>query len=132
MVMSNPHLNTIIDQAPSMPEEKHSDVFVHTSPPEVTTPSESQLGHSVSNDDDEIYRRFSPYRKLLITLVVSVPGFNGSTDSMLINSAIPEVAAEFNTTGNTINISNGLYILFMALSPIFWGPLSQVYGRRPV
>jgi multidrug resistance protein len=29
-----------------------------------------------------------------------------------------------------INLTNALYMLFMGISPCFWGPLSQVYGRR--
>jgi MFS family permease len=29
-------------------------------------------------------------------------------------------------------LSNALYMLFMGLSPAFWGPLAQVYGRRNV
>jgi multidrug resistance protein len=28
------------------------------------------------------------------------------------------------------NISNALYLLFMGLSPLLWGPLGQTYGRK--
>lgn len=45
-------------------------------------------------------------------------------------SAIPEVAAEYGTTGTVINISSALYMLFMGISPCFWGPASQIFGRR--
>ena len=45
-------------------------------------------------------------------------------------SAIPEVASEYNTTGTIINISSALYMLFMGISPCFWGPASQIFGRR--
>ncbi|KAF7537926.1 hypothetical protein G7054_g3347 [Neopestalotiopsis clavispora] len=83
-----------------------------------------------SLDDEQSWSRFSPLRKKVITLVVTMSGFNAAMDSMIISSAIPEVASTFNTTGSIINISNGLYMLFMALCPLFWGPLSQVYGRR--
>jgi MFS family permease len=31
-----------------------------------------------------------------------------------------------------INASNALYLASMAVSCLFWGPLSQVWGRRPV
>jgi MFS family permease len=42
------------------------------------------------------------------------------------------VAAEYGTNGSIINISNAGYMVFMAISPIIWGPISQVFGRRPV
>jgi MFS family permease len=46
--------------------------------------------------------------------------------------AVPEIAAEFSTTGTIINISNALFFVSMAVSPMFWGPLLNVIGRRPV
>lgn len=47
-------------------------------------------------------------------------------------AAIPEVAAAYGVTGSVIGINNALYIVFMGISPGFWGPLSQVYGRQKV
>ena len=78
------------------------------------------------------YTRFSPHRKVLITIVCSVCSFLSPISSTTILSAIPEVAAEYNTSGSIINLSNALYLIFMGLSPAAYGPLSQVYGRRIV
>ncbi|KAF2397123.1 MFS general substrate transporter [Trichodelitschia bisporula] len=80
---------------------------------------------------DEIYDRFANRRKMVITVVLSYCGLLAPISSTAVLSAIPEVAATFNTTGSIINISNALYLLFMGLSPVFWGPIGQVYGRRP-
>ncbi|TLD10115.1 hypothetical protein PgNI_05943, partial [Pyricularia grisea] len=79
---------------------------------------------------DEVYDRFSRRRKLLIVAVLSFCSFLAPMASTTVLSAVPEVAAEYDTTGTIINLSNALYMLFMGLSPMFWGPLSQVYGRR--
>lgn len=76
------------------------------------------------------YERFTPHRKILITAVLSVCSFLAPISSTTILSAIPEVAATFHTTGTIINLSNALYLIFMGLSPCFWGPLSSIYGRR--
>ncbi|KAL6246826.1 hypothetical protein RBB50_006133 [Rhinocladiella similis] len=76
------------------------------------------------------YERFSPRRKLLITLVLSLCGFLAPISSTTILSAIPEVADTFHTSGSIINLSNALYLVFMGLSPCLWGPLSTIYGRR--
>lgn len=79
---------------------------------------------------DDVYDRFSLTRKNIITAVLSFCGFLAPISSTTVLAAIPEVADTFSTSGTTINISNALYMLFMGISPMFWGPIGQVYGRR--
>jgi len=86
--------------------------------------------HPTNATTDEIYNKFSPRRKALITFVLAWCGFLAPISSTTVLSAVPEVAASFSTTGDIINLSNGLYLIFMGLSPCIWGPLGQVYGRR--
>ncbi|KAF2084682.1 MFS general substrate transporter [Saccharata proteae CBS 121410] len=80
--------------------------------------------------NEEIYTRFSPARKRAIVAVLSYCSFLAPVSSTTILSAVPEVAAAYDTTGTIINLSNAMYMLFMGLSPMFWGPMGQVYGRR--
>lgn len=84
------------------------------------------------DDDDEIYNRLSPHRKTLIVTVLSFCAFLSPMSSTTILAATPEVAKTYNTTGSIINVSNAGYMVFMGLSPIVWGPMSQVFGRWPV
>ncbi len=79
---------------------------------------------------DEIYDRLSPSRKLVIVALLSFCSFLAPISSTTILAAVPEVAATYHSTGTIINLSNALYMIFMGVSPCFWGPLSQVYGRR--
>ncbi|TVY19294.1 Itaconate transport protein [Lachnellula arida] len=81
---------------------------------------------------DEVYDRIKPSRKVIIVALLSFCSFLAPISSTTILSAIPEVAATYHSTGTIINLSNALYMLFMGLSPCVWGPLSQVYGRRPI
>ena len=76
------------------------------------------------------YERFSKSKKHVITSVLAVCGFLAPVSSTAVLSAIPEVAKTYDTTGTIINLSNALYLIFMGLSPVLWGPLSQIYGRR--
>ncbi|KAI0842538.1 MFS general substrate transporter [Hypoxylon sp. FL0890] len=87
---------------------------------------------SVIEVPDEVYDRLPAHRKLIIVFLLSFCSFLAPISSTSVLAATPEVAAEFATTGSIINLVNALYMLFMGLSPIFWGPLSQVYGRRIV
>ncbi|KAJ5507686.1 hypothetical protein N7527_009829 [Penicillium freii] len=82
--------------------------------------------------DAEQYLRFSPARKWIIVGVLSFCSFLAPISSTSILAAIPEVAKTYNTTGSVINASNALYMAFMGIAAPFWGPFSQVWGRRPV
>lgn len=92
--------------------------------------------HAATNDyiepNAEQYLRFSRTRKIVIVAILSFCSFLAPISSTSILSAIPEVAVTFNTTGSVINASNALYMVFMGIAATFWGPLSQVWGRRPV
>jgi hypothetical protein len=81
---------------------------------------------------DEVYDKLSHHRKMIITAVLSFCGFLAPISSTAMLSAVPEVADTFHTNGSIINLSNALYLVFMGLSPVFWGPMGQVYGRRYV
>jgi multidrug resistance protein len=80
--------------------------------------------------DDTIYDRIPPHRKMIIVALLSFCSFLSPISSTSVLAAVPEVAETFNTNGTTINLSNGVFMIFMGISPCFWGPLSQVYGRR--
>lgn len=85
---------------------------------------------AASEENNDIYNRFTPARKRIITAIASVGGVVATMASLLVLSAIPEVAEAFNTSGTVINYSNAVYMLFMAFSMLFWPPLSQVFGRK--
>ncbi|KAK5289101.1 MFS transporter [Cryomyces antarcticus] len=88
------------------------------------------LGTQHVEAGDEIYDKLPSHRKSVITAVLAFCGFLAPISSTTVLSAVPEVAATYATTGTIINLSNALYLIFMGLSPMVWGPLGQVYGRR--
>lgn len=94
----------------------------------VPPPNSSQDAHYETGD--EIYGRFSKWRKISIVAILSFSSFLAPISSTSILAASPEVVATYNTTGTIFNISNALYMLFMGLSPLVWGPLGQTYGRK--
>lgn len=86
---------------------------------------------SVEPEIDQ-YARFSAKRKAIITALASLGAFLPPISSTMIASALPEVAGEFSTSGSVANSTNALYLLAAGISPCFVGPLSSLYGRRPV
>ncbi|KXJ86048.1 major facilitator superfamily domain-containing protein [Microdochium bolleyi] len=87
---------------------------------------------SVIEIPDSFYDTLSKRRKIMLVCFCSFAAFLSPISSTANLSATPEIAHEFTTTGSVINLSNALYLLFMGISPMFVGPLSQVFGRRAV
>lgn len=81
---------------------------------------------------DSVYDRIPNRRKIVIVALLSYCAFLAPISSTTVLSATPEVAAEYHTTGTIVDISNALYLLFMGISPIVWGPFSEVWGRKIV
>lgn len=92
------------------------------------SPSDSDNDHG----EPEIgpYDRFPAHRRTIMVVVIAWCGLLSPISSTTVLSAIPNVAADLDTTGSMISLSNALYLVFMALSPCFWGPLCQVFGRK--
>ena len=82
--------------------------------------------------DDALYDRLSRRRKATVVAVLSFCAFLSPQSSTSVLAATPEVAETFGTTSSIINVSNAAYMVFMGVSPVVWGPMSQVFGRSPV
>lgn len=81
---------------------------------------------------DAVYDRFPRHRKAVMVVLLSFCSFLSPISSTSVLAATPEVAAEYGTTGTVINLANAMYMLTMGISPVFWAPMSEVYGRRRV
>lgn len=81
---------------------------------------------------DAVYDRIPRRRKLVIVALLSYCAFLAPISSTTVLSATPEIAKEFGTSEDIINVTNALYMLFMGISPIVWGPFSEVWGRKIV
>lgn len=77
----------------------------------------STVSYVATGENDEKYNIFSERRKNIIVAVMSFCSFLAPMSSTTVLSAVPEVAATFNTDGSIINVSNALYMLFMGISP---------------
>ncbi|KAF2118855.1 major facilitator superfamily domain-containing protein [Lophiotrema nucula] len=84
----------------------------------------------VTGDNDEVYQRFTERRKKIITAVLSFCSFLAPISSTTVLSAVPEVAATYHCDGTIINLSNAMYMVFMGISPCFYGPIGNIYGRK--
>jgi len=75
-------------------------------------------------------QRFLGNRGLIVLLAVLSAFVPLSTDLYL--PALPRMGEYFGATSALTNLTLVLFFIFFSLGMLFWGPLSDKYGRRPV
>lgn len=133
----DPVVASVVGEVPLPPEDAAAEDLERKRPALYHVQSHTS-GHDIPHQDnpsyrevgDDVYDKFTPRKKIMIVSVMAFASFLAPISSTTVLAAVPEVAAEYNTTGTIINLSNALYMLFMGLSPVFWGPIGLVYGRR--
>jgi len=127
---------SVVAEVPMPPEDAEAEALEKGKPALYHVHSHTS-GHDIPHVDniyreigDEVYEQFTPRKKVMIVSVMAFTSFLAPISSTTVLAAVPEVAETYATTGTVINLSNALYLLFMGLSPVFWGPLGSIYGRR--
>lgn len=71
-------------------------------------------------------------KKWAVTSVLSATGLNRIMVSTIIAPALSDIALDLNMTNIESVMAMSVYLLATAFGPLIIGPLSEVYGRRPV
>ncbi|KAI9246070.1 major facilitator superfamily domain-containing protein [Phascolomyces articulosus] len=75
---------------------------------------------------------FSKSKRMVICLIVSYSALISPLSGNSYYPALPQISQEFDVSISLANLSVTSYTIFQALSPSFWGPISDLVGRRPV
>ncbi|KAH7876957.1 MFS general substrate transporter [Lentinula edodes] len=70
-------------------------------------------------------------KRWTVTLVVSLFTFISPVASSISSPALPQISSDLHIRPGSIleNMSLSIFVLAYALGPLFWGPLSELYGR---
>lgn len=82
--------------------------------------------------DAENPRNFSTPHKWLITFVIVNGSFCVAATSSIYTSIYGQMIPEFRTNDEVATLGLSLFVLGLGTSPLFLGPLSEFYGRRPI
>ena len=98
-----------------------------------------QLNSPHDSDTDEEHKPTSPalpgddlpfWRKCLILFVVSWMTLAVTFSSTSLLPATPEIATEFDTSIEILNVINAGVLIAMGFSSFIWGPITNVFGRK--
>ncbi|KAK4865887.1 hypothetical protein LT330_008980 [Penicillium expansum] len=70
------------------------------------------------------------WRKCLILFVVSWMTLAVTFSSTSLLPATPEIATDFSTTSEILNVTNAGVLIAMGFSSFIWGPITNLFGRR--
>lgn len=82
---------------------------------------------------DSMYSRriFSIGNRFLVPYLAFLSAFAPLSTDMYL-PALPTMARTFDTSNEVITLTTSSFLFIFAFSMLFWGPLSDRYGRRPV
>ena len=83
-------------------------------------------------EPEEPYSVFSKATKLTIVALCGAAGTCSPISSTIFVPAIPTMAREFNKSEQDMSLAVTVYLVFQAITPSFFGTLSDTIGRRPV
>ena len=78
------------------------------------------------------YTKFTRNEKRLLTLLLGLTTITSPLTVTIYYPLLPLLRTHFHTSAQAINLTITLYIIFQALSPAIFGPLSDSLGRRPI
>jgi MFS family permease len=75
---------------------------------------------------------FPVKRKWAIAVLQSMSTLVVTLASSVYTGGIEGIKAHFDVSGVVATLGLSLFVLGFALGPLIWGPLSELYGRKPV
>lgn len=132
----NPNTEALEKESTQLPPSSQhaTDIDVENAQdqPEAEKPAEKDpnLVEWDGPDDPENPQNFSRLRKWVITVVMSSMTMWITFASSVFSTATLATAKEFNVSTEVMILGTSLTVFGFALGPLFWAPLSELYGRR--
>lgn len=114
---------------PEDPPVKSSQPIARSSSKEIVDPN---LVAWDGPDDRENPQTWTYAYKWFVTLLCSLTTLNVTFASSAPSTAAFRVAAEFHSSTEVSYLVTSVFLIGYVFGPIFWGPGSEVVGRRPV
>ncbi|WQF90106.1 Putative major facilitator superfamily, MFS transporter superfamily [Colletotrichum destructivum] len=82
-------------------------------------------------EDDEPFSIFSRKQKWSIIVIIGLAGLFSGLSSNIYNPSLDAISRELGVTASQVSLTITSYLIMQAVTPLFWGPMSDTLGRRP-
>lgn len=82
-------------------------------------------------DDPENPMNWPRSKKFFVTVLYASVTFCLTFASSVFSTATEITARKFDVSNEVMTLGTSLFVLGFAVGPIIWGPLSELYGRKP-
>ena len=113
-----------------MESESRQDLESQKASPHLTSPHDSDTEEINPKPQLPIGYATPLWRKCLILFIVSWMTLAITFSSTSLLPATPEIATEFSTTTEVLNVINAGVLIAMGFSSFIWGPIASVFGRK--
>ncbi|KAI0094961.1 MFS general substrate transporter [Irpex rosettiformis] len=86
----------------------------------------------ITPDDPDSPFRMSRVRRWYITMLGGILVLNATFASSTPSGIVPEMMEYFGFGREVATLTISLFVAGYCVGPLFWGPLSETYGRKPV
>ena len=100
--------------------------------PKVATENTADAPSAKSNSPPVPYTTFTRNEKHFLTVLLGLATITSPLTATIYFPLLPLLRQHFHTSAQSINFTLTIYVIFQALSPAIFGPLSDSLGRRPV
>ncbi|KDQ24734.1 hypothetical protein PLEOSDRAFT_1078768 [Pleurotus ostreatus PC15] len=83
-------------------------------------------------EDHAPYSVYSLREKWFLVAIISFAGLFSPLTANIYLPAIPVIVNAFHKSTELINLTVTMYLVLQGVAPMFWGPIADSYGRRPV
>ena len=101
-------------------------------PTQSTALSPKSASPQAQPPSQDVYTTFSQREKYGLTLILGVTTITSPLTATIYFPLLPLLRAHFHTSAEAVNLTVTIYIIFQALSPLFFATLSDTFGRRPI
>ncbi|KAL5353799.1 hypothetical protein ACLOAV_001841 [Pseudogymnoascus australis] len=102
---------------------------------QITGKGQSQAAPKTDPDDPpsgvpRVYTSLSRSQLRKLQLLVGLSSTTSTLATMIYLPLLPMLRAQFHASAQAINLTLTVYVIFQAISPVIFGPLSDKHGRR--
>lgn len=101
-------------------------------PDETTEEKKDPFMVHADKDDPNHPRNFPKWKKWAITVFTGILCFTVAVGSSMPTGALPAAAKGLNVSSEAINLSITLFVAGFGFGPMFFAPLSEIFGRYPI